>query len=62
MTFRRIGRHFVFALSACLLFVSVAVAQQDVERKTVAITYPLDETVTVKFRGTTLLPRLKGEA
>jgi outer membrane protein OmpA-like peptidoglycan-associated protein len=62
MTFRCIGRHLVFALSACLLFVSVALAQQDVERKTVAITYPLDETVTVKFRGTTLLPRLKGEA
>lgn len=62
MTFRRIGRQLVFALSACLVFVSVAVAQQDVERKTVAITYPLDETVTVKFRGTTLLPRLKGEA
>ena len=62
MTFRRIGRHLVLALSACLVFVSVAVAQQDVERKTVAITYPLDETVTVKFRGTTMLPRLKGEA
>lgn len=61
MTFRRIGRHLVFALSACLVFVSIAVAQ-DVERKTVAITYPLDETVTVKFRGTTMLPRLKGEA
>ena len=62
MTFRRIGRHLVFALSACLLFVSAAIAQQDVERKTIAVTYPLDETVTVKFRGTTLLPRLKGEA
>jgi len=62
MNLRRIGRCFVFALSACLLFVSVAVAQSDVERKTVAITYPLDETVTVRFRGTTLLPRLKGEA
>ena len=62
MTFRRIGRHLVFALSACLILVSAAVAQQDVERKTVAITYPLDETVTVEFRGTTLLPRLKGEA
>ncbi len=62
MTFRRIGRYLVFALSVCLLFVSTAVAQQDVERKTVAITYPLDETVTVKFRGTTTLPRLKGEA
>ena len=52
----------VCALSACLLVASLAFAQQDVERKTVAITYPLDETVTVKFRGTTLLPRLKGEA
>ena len=62
MTFERIGRHVVFALSACLLFVSAAIAQQDVERKTVAITYPLDESVTVKFRGTTVLPRLKGEA
>lgn len=61
MTFSRIGRHFVFALSASLLFASVAFAQ-DLERKTIAITYPLDETVTVKFRGTTLLPRLKGEA
>jgi outer membrane protein OmpA-like peptidoglycan-associated protein len=52
----------VCALSACLLAASIAVAQQDVERKTIAITYPLDETVSVKFRGTTLLPRLKGEA
>jgi outer membrane protein OmpA-like peptidoglycan-associated protein len=61
MILSRIGRYLVFALSACLLSVSVAVAQ-DVERKTVAITYPLDETVNVKFRGTTVLPRLKGEA
>src|SRR6188474_843975 len=62
MIFSRLGRHLVFALSVCLLFVSLAVAQQDVDRKTVAITYPLDETVSVKFRGTTVLPRLKGEA
>src|ERR1700741_36589 len=62
MSLSRIGRHLAFALSACLLFASVVIAQQDVERKTVAITYPMDETVTVKFRGTTLLPRLKGEA
>jgi outer membrane protein OmpA-like peptidoglycan-associated protein len=62
MTFRCIGQRLPFGLIACLLSVSVALAQQDVERKTVAITYPLDETVTVKFRGTTLLPRLKGEA
>lgn len=58
MNFSRV----VCAVSACLLAVSIAIGQQDVERKTVAITYPLDETVTVKFRGTTLLPRLKGEA
>jgi hypothetical protein len=37
-------------------------AQSDLPRQTVAVTYPLDESVTVKFRGTTLLPRLKGEA
>jgi len=62
MILSRIGRYLVLTLSACLLSVSVAVAQSDVERKTVAITYPLDETVNVKFRGTTVLPRLKGEA
>src|SRR5215204_771986 len=53
---------FVCAFGACLLAASIAVAQQDVERKTVAITYPLEQSITVKFRGTTLLPRLKGEA
>ncbi len=37
-------------------------AQNDVPRRTIAVTYPLDDTITVKFRGTTLLPRLKGEA
>src|ERR1044072_1285288 len=51
-----------------LLFIIVAaaqvaaVAQSDVPRQTVAITYPLDPTVNVKFRGTTRFPRLKGEA
>lgn len=39
-----------------------ALAQSDVPRQTIAITYPLDQTVTVKFRGTTRLPRLNGEA
>lgn len=57
-TFRRI----VFLSLSLILSVSIAFAQSDVPRQTVAITYPLDETVTVKFRGTTLLPRLKGEA
>ena len=39
-----------------------AFAQGDVARRTIAVTYPLDESIEVKFRGTTLLPRLKGEA
>jgi len=57
------GTRRLLSLFVVVLFSLVTVvAQQDVERKTVAITYPLDETVTVKFRGTTLLPRLKGEA
>ena len=46
-------------LACCLCLLP---SPKDVERKTVAITYPLDETVNVKFRGTTVLPRLKGEA
>ncbi|HWT03254.1 MAG TPA: OmpA family protein [Pyrinomonadaceae bacterium] len=51
-----------------LLFVALLIAappvlaQGDLPRESVAITYPLDQSVTVKFRGTTLLPRLKGEA
>ncbi|HKR58511.1 MAG TPA: OmpA family protein [Pyrinomonadaceae bacterium] len=53
-------------ISLLALFMSIAsqpvAAQSDLPRQTVAITYPLDETVNVKFRGTTLLPRLKGEA
>ena len=52
----------VLCLSCALGLFQPVVAQSDVPRQTVAITYPLDETVTVKFRGTTLLPRLKGEA
>jgi outer membrane protein OmpA-like peptidoglycan-associated protein len=37
-------------------------AQVDVARQTQAITYPLNETVTVNFRGTTRFPRMKGDA
>jgi outer membrane protein OmpA-like peptidoglycan-associated protein len=46
----------VFALCAS------ALAQVDVPRKTIAVTYPLDDAVTVHFRGTTRFPRMKGEA
>jgi outer membrane protein OmpA-like peptidoglycan-associated protein len=45
-----------------LIAAPLAFAQSDVPRQTVAITYPLDQTVNVRFRGTTRFPRLKGEA
>ena len=62
MTTSSLSQRLLSLLVIGLFSLATAVAQQDVERKTVAVTYPLDETVTVKFRGTTLLPRLKGEA
>jgi outer membrane protein OmpA-like peptidoglycan-associated protein len=37
-------------------------AQGDNRRNTIAITYPLDQTIEVPFRGTTRLPRLRGDA
>src|SRR5262244_665661 len=55
-------RTFALVLFASLFFALVALGQSDTPRQTVAVTYPIDETVTVKFRGTTVLPRLKGEA
>jgi len=39
-----------------------AFAQSDLTEAAIAITYPLEGLCVVKFRGTTLLPRLKGEA
>ena len=47
---------------AVFVFCGGVLAQPDVARKTVAITYPLDETVQVQFRGTTRFPRMKGSA
>jgi outer membrane protein OmpA-like peptidoglycan-associated protein len=52
-----------FVVLALISSLSAAVlAQADVPRRTTAITYPLDETVKVEFRGTTRFPRMKGEA
>lgn len=46
-----------------IFFVAAFIAaQSDVPRQTIAVTYPLDETLTVRFRGTTRLPRLSGTA
>jgi outer membrane protein OmpA-like peptidoglycan-associated protein len=45
-----------------LISASAAFAQNDTRRTTIAITYPLDQTIDVPFHGTTRLPRLKGSA
>ena len=52
-----------FAILALLVtFAAGAQGQNDLRRSTVAITYPLDQTIEVAFHGTTRLPRLKGTA
>jgi outer membrane protein OmpA-like peptidoglycan-associated protein len=57
-------RSFSVLTAFVALFVGsgLAFAQNDVTRTTTAITYPLDQTIEVPFRGTTRLPRLKGTA
>src|SRR6266542_3162567 len=62
MYFRLLPSKLIIACASIFLLGFTVLAQRDVPRQTVAITYPLDETISVKFRGTTLLPRLKGEA
>lgn len=63
MSYSVLARFAVLALLICAISPTVStVAQSDVPRSTTAVTYPLDESIEVKFRGTTLLPRLKGEA
>lgn len=61
----KIARRLVSSLPLPILVVALcvgALAQNDVRRTTTAITYPLDQTIEVPFRGTTRLPRLKGDA
>src|ERR1700682_1945984 len=63
MTFYRRLLPILLVFLVCAAIGCTAIfAQSDLSRRTVAVTYPLDESVTVKFRGTTLLPRLKGES
>ncbi len=53
----------IFALFSILFLSGISIfAQNDVPRKTVAVTYPVDETVMMQFRGTTRFPRMKGDA
>ena len=49
-------------LFALIVLAATALAQNDARRTTVAITYPLNQTIEVAFHGTTRLPRLKGTA
>ncbi|MBA2494346.1 MAG: hypothetical protein H0V31_06585, partial [Acidobacteria bacterium] len=53
----------IIPLFSVLFLLSVTIfAQVDVPRQTTAVTYPVDETVYLQFRGTTRFPRMKGEA
>src|SRR3954451_4157667 len=54
----RLTAAFLFTLALSI----AAFAQGDSRRETVAVTYPLDQTVNLRFRGTTRLPRLTGSA
>ncbi len=51
-----------FECFGVLVFAIVGSAQNDARRTTIAITYPLDQTIDVPFHGTVRLPRLKGSA
>ncbi|MDT7807618.1 MAG: hypothetical protein QOJ70_1431 [Acidobacteriota bacterium] len=56
-----------FRVSAAVLFAltlatATTRAQADIHRETVAVSYPLEQSVSLKFRGTTRLPRLTGSA
>jgi outer membrane protein OmpA-like peptidoglycan-associated protein len=59
----RVNRLLKPSIAALLLtLVTTVLAQNDSRRTTIAITYPLNQTIEVPFRGTTRLPRLKGDA
>ncbi len=51
-----------FALILTICVSSLAFGQADVARRTMAITYPLDDQINVQFRGTTQFPKMKGSA
>ncbi len=57
-----IAKSAVAVLPGLIGLTSMVMAQSDSRRQTLAITYPLNQTVEVSFRGTTRLPRLTGHA
>ncbi len=59
---KMLGGVFASLLLLLATYVVPVTAQSDMQRETVAITYPVDQNVSVRFRGTTRLPRLTGEA
>ncbi|CAN5561378.1 hypothetical protein BH10ACI3_BH10ACI3_09080 [soil metagenome] len=59
---RSLAIRFLVTSLLTLLLSIAAFGQVDVARKTTAVTYPLDDTVTVQFAGTTRFPRMKGNA
>ena len=50
------------ALSVLLCLVQTSFGQADIARRTVAITYPLEDTINVQFRGTVQFPKMHGSA
>lgn len=56
------ARTVVITLFTLLIAQTAFAFQSDVRRQTIAVTYPLDQTVTLKFQGTERQPRLRGEA
>lgn len=56
------SKSLIFILSVIFVSAAGVFAQVDIPRKTNAVTYPLDEQVLVRFRGTTRFPRMKGDA
>ena len=62
MKIARRSKPFLAVLVVVLSITFSTFAQSDIRRTTIAITYPLDQTIEVPFRGTTRLPRLKGDA
>ena len=62
----KLGRALKGFLAAFILvaagMIPTAFGQADMARRSTAITYPLNERVTVQFRGTTRFPRMAGRA
>ena len=52
----------VLTLATFVCLVQFAYGQADIARRTTAITYPLEDSINVQFRGTTRFPKMHGSA